>query len=130
MITIELGEYTTFHGYCTESILGTPCGRQWASGSSRECEPSLRSSNSFFDQGWYGTSSGFISRAKSRIYRLSSGDHEPERSGLPSARRGAGAFRSISPDLVRGASSGGTLSHCPNVGGPGSNNATIATRSF
>src|SRR5690349_3327333 len=71
-----------------------------------------------------------MSEAKSRIYRLSSGDHEPERSGLPSGKRGAGALRSMSPDLVWGAFNGGTLTHCPNAEKPGRHNATIATRSF
>src|SRR5689334_14069012 len=48
--------------------------------------------------------------------RLSSGFHMPERSGLRSARRGAGAVRSTAPFFVRGTRAVGYFTHCADSG--------------
>src|SRR5579863_6622023 len=85
------GVCTIFQGAGAASILGTPCGRQLASGSSLEWEPSVRWSYRALAQGWKGTAPGFRSTAISRTYRLALGSQMPERSGWPSRLRGAGA---------------------------------------
>src|ERR1700689_961206 len=85
--------WTIFHGAGAASILGTPCGRQFASGSSFERDPVSRSANIALAQGWKGTSPGFKSAARSRTYLLALGSQIPERSGCPSAVFGAGAER-------------------------------------
>src|ERR1700685_2902156 len=103
------GVWTIFHGAGAASILGTPCGRQFASGSSLECEPSARWSNSALAHGWKGTSPGFRSTAMSRRKWLALGSQIPERSGWPSAARGAGAER-------LGLPFDGTLPHCAEIG--------------
>src|SRR5579863_4946313 len=87
------GAWTIFHGAGAALILGTPCGRQFASGSSLECDPSSRCSYRVLAHGWKGTSPGFRSAAMSRTYLLALGSQMPERSGWPSAARGAGAER-------------------------------------
>src|SRR5271170_107273 len=91
------GVCTIFQGAGAASILGTPCGRQFASGSSLEWEPSVRWSYRALAQGWKGTSPGFRSTAISRTYRLALGSQMPERSGWPSGLRGAGAERLAFP---------------------------------
>src|SRR5689334_9594590 len=76
----------------------------------------MRCSKSALAHGWYGTGSGLISAAISRTNLLALGDHTPDRSGLPPAKRGAGAERFGLPSLVRGIASGGTLVHCAQRG--------------
>src|SRR5205085_5264708 len=76
-----------------------------------ECAPVLRSSNRAFDQGWNGTSPGFRSAARSCTYLLLLGSHTPDRSGLPSGNRGAGAERFGFPSGVRGMLARGTFTH-------------------
>src|SRR5690348_2160482 len=99
------------NGTGAASILGTPCGRQLASGSSTALPPSLRWSQIALAAGRKGTSS-LISTAVSRRYLVPSGSQTPERSGLPSASRGAGAVRFGLPSGVRGSPAVGTFSHC------------------
>src|SRR5271169_6479245 len=91
------GVCTIFQGAGAALILGTPCGRQFASGSSLECEPSVRWSYRVLAQGWKGTSPGFKSTAISRTYLLPLGSQMPERSGWPSGPLGAGAERLAFP---------------------------------
>src|SRR5436305_12290764 len=50
--------------------------------------------------------------AAGRHARLSSGFQMPDKSGLPSAARGAGAPRSTAPVFVRGTPAVGYLTHC------------------
>src|SRR5262245_49398765 len=116
MITNEFGVRTIFHGYATASILGTPCGRQCASGSSLECAPFFRASKSALAQGLYGTSSCFMSAARSRRNLLSVDRQMPVRSGLPSGRRGVGARGADWPPAVCGGAAGGTFTHCAVAG--------------
>src|SRR5436190_23953477 len=80
-----------FQGGGEALILGTPRGRQFAGGSSPECEPSARSSTSALAQGINGTSPGLRSAAMSRMYLAPPDSQTPDRSGWPSADRGAGA---------------------------------------
>src|SRR4029453_1593183 len=61
-------------------------------------------------------SSGFRSAAMLREYFGDTLFHRPERSGLPSAVRGAGAVRLGFPSAVRGIPGVGTFSHCANAG--------------
>src|SRR5579863_8404672 len=89
------GAWTIFHGAGAALILGTPCGRQFASGSSLECDPSSRCSYRVLAHGWKGTSPGFRSAAMSRTYLFALGSQMPERSGWPSAAFGAGAVRAV-----------------------------------
>src|SRR3954466_12468342 len=101
---------TMRHGAGAHRTFGTPCGRQLASGSSRHFAPDARMSYSAFAHGWNGTGS-FRSLARSRTYP-SGGFQTPDRSGLPSARRGAGADRFGFPSGVRGTDERGTFAHC------------------
>src|SRR5262245_3918491 len=101
------------HGAGASSTFGTPCGRQLASGSSFQCTPAARSSYTAFAQGWKGTSS-FRSFARFRRYPVG-GLQMPERSGLPSGSRGAGAERFGLPSAVRGTDEAGTFVHCANA---------------
>src|SRR6476659_4226616 len=48
--------------------------------------------------------------------RLSSGFQMPEKTGLPSALRGAGAARSTAPVFVRGTPAVGYVTHCASSG--------------
>src|SRR2546426_3670065 len=82
-----------FQGGGEALILGTPRGRQFAGGSSPECEPSARSSTSALAQGINGTSPGLRSAAMSRMYLAPPDSQTPDRSGWPSGDRGAGAER-------------------------------------
>src|SRR3989442_1701198 len=102
MITRNPGAWTIFHGTGAASILGTPWGRQFAAGSSRECDPSTRESNSALAHGWNGTSSGLRSAAMFPTYLLLLGSQMPDRSGLPSGNRGAGPKRFGFPSDVGG----------------------------
>src|SRR5260370_39727821 len=97
-----------------EMTRGTPWGRQCADGSSFECTPVLRSSNSAFAQGRNGTFLIFRSKAKfcGRPPYLLAGVQTPDRSGLPSGNRGEGAVRFGLPSRVRGILAGGTFAHC------------------
>src|ERR1700722_8496324 len=113
---MDPGTWTTFHGAGAASILGTPWGRQFASGSSRECAPSTRESNSVLAHGWNGTSSGLRSAARFRTYFAPSGSQMPDRSGLPSVDLGAAAERSGWPLVVRGIPAWGILVHCADSG--------------
>src|SRR5436189_2085503 len=76
--------------------------------------PEARSSYSVLAQDWNGTGS-FKSLARSLRYPLG-GFQTPERSGLPSGNRGAGAERFGLPSGVRGIAAGRTFVHCPNAG--------------
>src|SRR5215831_14304579 len=105
-----VGVWTMRHGAGAHSTFGTPCGRQLASGSSRHFAPDARTSYSALAHGWNGTGS-FTSFARSRIYP-SDGFHTPDRSGLPSGSRGAGADRFGLPSGVRGTDDRGMLVHC------------------
>src|SRR6266566_3382074 len=60
--------WITLHGGGEALILGTPRGRQFAGGSSPECEPSARWSTSDLAQGINGTSPGLRSAAMFRMY--------------------------------------------------------------
>src|SRR6266516_3351749 len=110
MMTMNPGVWMSCHGGGAALILGTPAGRHCAVGSSFECEPLLRSSNSALAQAWNGTSSGFRSAARFCTY-LPLGSQIPDRSGRPSASRGAGAARFGLPSDVRGIARAGTFSH-------------------
>src|SRR5213593_2827932 len=85
---------------------GRPCGRQSADESSLSCTPVWRSSSSALAQGWYGMSSTFRLAAMFAGWPpyVFSGLQIPDRSGLPSGNRGAGADRF--------AATGGTFVHC------------------
>src|ERR1700730_2787838 len=111
-MTRDPGAWTIFHGAGAALILGTPWGRQFASGSSREWAPSMRESNSALAHGWNGTSSGLRSAAMFLTYLAPSGSQIPDRSGLPSADRGRGAERFAVPSAVRGTPVRGILVHC------------------
>src|SRR5690242_9200378 len=115
-MTREPGICTIFQGAGAPSIFGTPCGRQLASGSSFECEPSVRWSYSALAHGWNGTCSGFRSAAMLRTYLFSFGSQMPDRSGLPSRVRGAGAERFTFPSVVRGMPVVGSFVHWPHSG--------------
>src|SRR5207249_1887107 len=67
-----------------------------------------------FAQAWNGTGS-FKSLARSLRYPFG-GFQTPERSGFPSANRGAGAARLGFPSGVRGMAGGRTFVHCANAG--------------
>src|SRR5438093_153328 len=110
MMTMNPGVWMSFHGGGAALILGTPAGRHCAVGSSFECEPLLRSSNSALAQAWNGTSSGFRSAARFWTY-LPLGSQIPDRAGRPSASRGAGVARFGLPSDVRGIARAGTFSH-------------------
>src|SRR6516162_1049174 len=113
---MNFGVWTIFHGAGAASILGTPWGRQLASGSSLEWEPSMRCSKSALAHVWNGTWPGWRSAARLRRYLLALGSQTPERSGLPPANRGAGAERLGRPSPVRGMPESGTLVHCATRG--------------
>src|SRR2546426_8682136 len=114
--------WITFHGGGEALILGTPRGRQFAGGSSPECEPSARSSTSALAQGINGTSPGLRSAAMSRMYLAPPDSQTPDRSGWPSGDRGGGAGRvGVSPGPL-GTLPGGAFTHPPLTG------AQISTR--
>src|SRR5580704_6813165 len=86
-----------------------PAGRQWVTGLSR-----LRSAARFKKRASAAgrkIPSSFTSWITSKRYGLGSGSHSPERSGLPSGVRGAGAARFGLPLLVRGIAGSRKLSH-------------------
>src|SRR6266566_1264911 len=114
-MTMNPGVWMSFHGGGAALILGTPAGRHCAVGSSFECEPLLRSSNSALAQAWNGTSSGFRSAARFCTY-LPLGCQIPDRSGLPSGNRDAGAEKFGLPSGVRGIAAGGAFTHCARTG--------------
>src|SRR6185295_9783092 len=110
--TMTPGVCTIFHGAGAAPIFGTPWGRQLASDSSPAWDPSARASTSAFAQGWYGTSSGFMSAARFRRYFGGVGGSQiPERSGVPFGSFGAGAARFGFP-LLCGTAAGGTFTNC------------------
>src|SRR5438552_13583138 len=104
--------WITFHGGGEALILGTPRGRQFAGGSSPECEPSARSATSVLAQGINGTSPGLRSAAMSRMYLALPDSQTPDRSGWPSGARGAGAERLGLPSSPLGIPPVGTFTHC------------------
>src|ERR1700681_2358010 len=69
-------------------------------------------------------SSGFRSAAMLREYFGEILSHRPERSGLPSGARGAGATRFGLPSAVRGVPGVGWFNHCA---ASGALNATVTT---
>src|SRR6202521_6439042 len=82
--TISFGVWTTFHGY--GAMRGTPAGRQLAFGSSF----GSRSWVSLRAQGCNGSTSPGLRAAETSPIKWGSGPQSPDRSGLPSAVRGAG----------------------------------------
>src|SRR5215471_3281938 len=94
------------------SRIGTPGGRQCREVYSLSCAPLIRSLVSASAQGWMGSSPGLKSAARLlRYFVLIPNCQIPERSGLPSGFRGAGAVRSDLPSLVRGIPLARTFSH-------------------
>src|SRR5918994_3045150 len=83
---------------------------QFAVGSSR-LSWARRSLYSFSAQGWNGTGPAGRLAARSPM-RIAAGRHNPERSGLPSAARGAGADRLGVPSAIRGIPGVGWRIHC------------------
>ena len=63
------GVCTMRHGAGASSTLGTPCGRQLASGSSRQNLPAARSSYSALAHGWNGTGLLEIAREVAEVAR-------------------------------------------------------------
>src|SRR5262245_27592842 len=100
---------TILHGGGDAPIRGTPCGRQFADGSSFECDSSSRSAARALAHGWNGTSSGLRSAAIFWLYLLPLGSQIPDKSGCPSAKRGAGAERFGLPSAPRGIEGAGTF---------------------
>ena len=104
-----------------------PSGRQ------RICMPSFprssrRASTTARAHGWI--SSGFRSAAMLRAYFGENFVHRPERSGLPSGVRGAGAVRFGLPSAVRGMPAVGCFSHCAASGAPSAIVTTATTTIF
>src|SRR5580704_5346468 len=97
-------------------ILGTPCGKQFASDSSPACTPVMRSLVSAAAQGCIGTSPGFRSAARFCKYFGPGAIQIPDRSAFPSGLRGAGAVRFGLPSLVRGIVLSGSFNHCAGNG--------------
>src|SRR2546421_11371382 len=109
---------------------GTPWGRHSADESSFSCTPVMRSSSSALAQGWYGMLSTFRFAAKFAgcpSYVLS-GLQSPDRSGLPSGSRGAGAERFGLASDVGGILAGGTLIHCAIVISKAINSVNLVSR--
>src|ERR1700681_1642031 len=113
-----------FQGAGKELIIGTPGGRQRVYGKSLD-KSAPRCLNNAAAQGWRGTSSGFRSAAMlfryfggtSPLPAPAAGSHQiPERSGFPSAARGAGAERFGLPSALRGMLGALTFSHCAKAG--------------
>src|SRR5579862_9006580 len=100
------------NGLGAAKIFGTPGGRHLTSDSSLACAKVFRSLVSASAQGWIGSSPGLKSAAILIRYFAPAGCHTPDKSGLRSAFRGAGAVRSGLPSLVIGTPSVGTFSHC------------------
>src|ERR1051326_5116226 len=111
-MTISPGVWIIFHGGGDPLILGTPCGRQFAVGSSFSWDPSTRWSARVLAHGWYGISPGLRSAPRFWVYLPPLGSQMPERSGCPSGKRGAGAERFGLPLAPRGILDSGTLFHC------------------
>src|ERR1700704_4464533 len=82
--TISFGVWITFHGY--GAMRGTQAGRQFAFGSSF----GSRSLVSLRAQGCNGSTSPGLRAAEKSPMKWGSGAQSPDRSGLPSAVRGAG----------------------------------------
>src|SRR5579862_9562335 len=82
------GVWTILNGVKTASILGTPAGRQFVPVSFFEL-----ALNSASASGLKGTSPGLRSAAMFLLYLVPSGSQRPDKSGLPSFVRGAGAER-------------------------------------
>src|SRR5881396_1271554 len=102
-----------------------PVGRQRVWGKSLERSTTPRLLNNVAAQGCMGTSSGF--RSEAMLFRYFGGTpvfagpgfgihHNPDRSGLPSGDRGAGAERLGLPSAVRGTFVCLTFSHCAKAG--------------
>src|SRR5690349_7567849 len=100
------------------SSMGMPWGRQWAGGDSLCPASVIRSLVRAWAQGWMGNSPGLKSAARLVMYLwfCLSACQIPERSGLPSDFRGAGAERSGLPSFVRGMPLVGTFSHWADAG--------------
>src|SRR5262249_40419359 len=105
--------WITLHGGGEALILGTPRGRQFAGGSSPECDPSARSATSALAQGCNGTSPGFRSAAMFSMYLAPPDSQTPDRSGWPSADRGTCAERLGLPSGPLGIAPAGTFTHWP-----------------
>src|SRR5437879_8865756 len=85
-----------------------PHGKHWIPGESF-CRSSARCRTKAWAQGWI--SPGFRSAATLRSYLSEILCHRPDRSGLPSAVRGAGAVRFGLPSAVRGMTDVGRVTH-------------------
>src|SRR5207249_11278753 len=105
--------WISLHGGGEALILGTRRGRQFAGGSSPECEPSARWSTSVLAQGINGTSPGLRSAAMSRMYLALPVSQTPDRSGRPSVDCGAGAVRFGLPSGLFGIPPARTFTHGP-----------------
>src|SRR2546427_12162931 len=79
-------------------------------------------------QGWI--SAGFRSAVMLRSYFSEILCHRPDRSGLPSAVRGAGAVRFGLPSAVRGMAGVGCVTHCAASGGRSANKIVAKTKAF
>src|SRR5512135_3619258 len=111
-MTISLVSCTILNGLGVALILGMPGGRQLASDSSAPCASVLRSLVSASAHGWIGNSPGLKSAAMFTRYLVPRGVQIPDRSGLLSGLRGAGADMLTFPSAVRGMPSVGSFSHC------------------
>src|SRR3981081_637844 len=89
---------------------------------------SARSAANFCAQGWI--SPGFRSAATLRSYLKEILCQMPERSGLPSAVRGAAAVRFGLPFAVRGVAGGGWVTHCAATGRVTAEKITTKTTVF
>src|SRR5579859_7370957 len=90
----------------------------------------MRSFVSAAAHGCMGTSSGLRSAAIFCKYFTPGLCHTPERSGLPSALRGAGAARFGLPSLVRGVDLSGSFNHCAAKGDSARNSNSAPPKPF
>src|SRR5215469_720649 len=98
-MTVTPGRSMIFQGDETAIFSGTLEGRHRLLGSSLP-RLSIRFLYSAAAHGWNGTS--FRSAAMLIRYFSPGSIHTPDRSGLPSGLRGAGAVRFAEPSLLRG----------------------------
>src|SRR5579864_5368651 len=99
-MTTSLVFCTILNGLGVALIFGMPGGRHFASDSSPPWASVLRSLVSASAHGWIGNSPGLRSAARFTRYLVLGGFQIPERSGLPSGLRGAGADMLIFPSAV------------------------------
>src|SRR5215472_3838065 len=116
-----------FLGSAPFMMVSGPFGRQFVPGLSRPRFAKERVTFSMA-QGW--TSVGLRSAAIFIKYLPALTPHTPDKSGFPSAVRGAGAFRFGLPSAVRGMPGGGVVIHCAGAGAEirPKNTATAASR--